>query len=187
MSLLVLYIQCKKNYDLNILVNYMIKIIIHFLYPWFFICDLMMQLLYQPVYPCRHNFPLLTKMMLTHLATGIAKSSASMMLTFEIGTFSSLRVNLSKRLFHWGWVMHIYVSNLTIIGSDNGLLPGWHQAIIWTNDGILLIRPLRTNSEILIRIHKFSFQKKHLKMSSAKWRPFCLSLEVLSFDVEEWY
>ena len=32
----------------------------------------------------------------------------------------------------------IYVSNLTIIGSDNGLSPGQHQAIIWTNAGIWL-------------------------------------------------
>ena len=27
---------------------------------------------------------------------------------------------------HWGWVMHVCVSNLTIIGSDNGLLCGCH-------------------------------------------------------------
>ena len=45
------------------------------------------------------------------------------------------------------------VGNLTIIGSDNGLSPGRHQAIIWTNAGILLIGPLGTNfSEILIEI-----------------------------------
>ena len=35
--------------------------------------------------------------------------------------------------------MHICVSKQTIIGSDNGLSPGWRQAIIWTNAGILLI------------------------------------------------
>ena len=52
-------------------------------------------------------------------------------------------------LTHWGRVTHICVGNLTIIGSDNGLLPGWRQAIIWTNAGILLIGPLGTNfSEI---------------------------------------
>ena len=33
-------------------------------------------------------------------------------------------------LTHWGWVTHICVSNLTIIGSDNGLSPGRCQAII---------------------------------------------------------
>ena len=38
-----------------------------------------------------------------------------------------------------------------------------HQAIIWTDAGILLIGPLGTNfSEILIEIHTFSFKKKHL-------------------------
>ena len=59
------------------------------------------------------------------------------------------------------------------IGSDNSLSPGRRQAIIWTNAGILLIGPWGTNfSEILIDIHTFSFKKIHLKMSSAKWRPF---------------
>ena len=83
-------------------------------------------------------------------------------------------------LTHWGRVMHICVNDLTIIGSDNGLSPGRRQAIIWTNAGILLIGALGTNfSEILIEIHAFSFKKIHLKMSSAKWRPFCLSLDVL--------
>ena len=40
---------------------------------------------------------------------------------------------------------HICVSGLTSIGSDNGLSPGRRQAIIRTNAGILLIRPLGTN------------------------------------------
>ena len=72
---------------------------------------------------------------------------------------------------------HICVVKLTIIGSDNGLSPGRRQAIIWTNAEILLIGPLGTNFiEILIGIKKFSFKKMHLKVSSAKWRPFCLGL-----------
>ena len=76
---------------------------------------------------------------------------------------------------------HICVSKLTIIGSDNGLLPGRGQAIIWTNTGILLIGPLGTNfSEILIEIQTFSFKKMYLKMSSGKWWPFCLGLNVLT-------
>ena len=58
------------------------------------------------------------------------------------------------RLIHWGRVTHICVGHLTIIGSNNGLSPGRRQAIIWTNDGILLIGPLGTNfSEILMEIH----------------------------------
>ena len=75
---------------------------------------------------------------------------------------------------------HICVVKLTIIGSDNGFSPGRRQVIIWANAGILLIGPLGTNfSEILIGILTFSFKKMHLKMSSAKWRPFCLGLNVL--------
>ena len=84
-------------------------------------------------------------------------------------------------LTHWGRATHICVSKLAIIASDNGLSPGRRQAIIETNDGILLIWSLGTNfSEILIKIHSFSFKKMHLKMSSGKWRPFCLSLNVLT-------
>ena len=87
-------------------------------------------------------------------------------------------------LNHWGRVTHIWVNNLSIIGSDNGLLLGPYQALIQTNTGILLIEHLRTNfSEILIEIHTFSFKNKQFKMSSAKWRPFCLGLIALTLQV----
>ena len=83
-------------------------------------------------------------------------------------------------LTHWGRVMHICVGKLTIIGSDNGLSHRRRHAIIWTIAGILLIRPLgKQISEILIEIYAFSFKKMHLKMSSGKWRPLCLGLNVL--------
>ena len=83
-------------------------------------------------------------------------------------------------LTHWGRVTHICVSKLTIIGSDNGLSPSRRQAIIWTNDGILLIRTLGTNfSQNLSEIHSFSFKKMHLKMSSAKWCLLRLGLNEL--------
>ena len=98
--------------------------------------------------------------------------------TFKIlTTFSRI-----TELTHWGRVTHICVSELTIIGSDNGLSPGRRQAIIWNNAGLLLIEPLGTNvSEISIGIQTFSFKKMHLKMSSGKWRPFCLGLNVLMY------
>ena len=84
-------------------------------------------------------------------------------------------------LTHWGRVTHKCVSKLAIIGSDNGLSPGRRQAIIWTNAGILLIGPLGTNfSETSIEIYTFSFKKIHLKLSSGKWRPFYLGLNVLT-------
>ena len=85
-------------------------------------------------------------------------------------------------LTHWGRVTHICISRLTITGSDNGLAPGRRQAIIWTNAGILVIGPFGTNfSENLIEILTFSFTKMLLKASSAKWRPFCLGLNVLTY------
>ena len=62
--------------------------------------------------------------------------------------------------------MQICIGKLAIIGSDNGLLAGRRQAIIWTNAGMLLIGPLGTNfnhDEILIEIHTFSFKKIHLE------------------------
>ena len=88
---------------------------------------------------------------------------------------------LLQCLTHWGRVTHICVSKFTIIGSDNGLSPGRRQAIIWTNAGILLTGHLGTKfSEILIKIYTFSFKKMHMKISSGKWRPFCLGLNVLT-------
>ena len=59
--------------------------------------------------------------------------------------------------------MHECVGNLTTIG----LSPGQRQAIIWTNAGVLLIGPLRTNiSEILIEIHTFSYETVIWKMAT---------------------
>ena len=94
----------------------------------------------------------------------------------------------SSLLTQWGRVTHICVGNITIIGLDNGLSPGRHQAIIWTNAGILLIGPLGTNvSEILNEIHTFSFKKMHLKTSPVKRRPFCLGLNVFSLLTVQYY
>ena len=92
-------------------------------------------------------------------------------------------------LTHWGWVTHICVSKLTIIGSDNGLLPERRQVIIWTNDGISLIGPLGTNfSEISIKIQTFSLKKMRLKISSVKCCSFRLGLNVLNStqQIHQW-
>ena len=92
-----------------------------------------------------------------------------------------MMTNLYDVLTQWGRVTHICVGILTIIGSDNFLSPGRHQAITWANAVILLTGPLGTTnfSEILIEIRIFSFKKMYLKMSSAKWRPFCLGINLL--------
>ena len=48
------------------------------------------------------------------------------------------------------------------IGSDNGLSPIRHQAIIYTSAWLLLSGPLRTNfSEILIEILNFSYRLRN--------------------------
>ena len=66
-----------------------------------------------------------------------------------------------------------YTLNRVSTGSENGLSPIRHQAIIQINAGILLIRPKGTNfSENRLKIQKFSFMKMLFKMSSAKWQPF---------------
>ena len=86
----------------------------------------------------------------------------------------------NHELTHWGRVTHIGISKLTTIGSENGLPPDRRQAIIWTNAGILWIGPLRRSfSEIFIEIETVPFKKMRLKMSSGKWRPFYLGLNVL--------
>ena len=83
----------------------------------------------------------------------------SLMLGTELGLLKqfSLFVNflfvfsvIETLLTHWGQV-------LTIISSDNGLLSGQRQAIIWTNAGILLSGPTGTHfREFLIEIYVFS-------------------------------
>ena len=75
---------------------------------------------------------------------------------------SCLVHNIYQVLTHWGWVTHICINKLTIIGSDNGLSPDRPQAIIWTNAVILLIWAFGTNfGKILIEIHEFSFKNMH--------------------------
>ena len=62
--------------------------------------------------------------------------------------------------------------------------PVWRQANIWTNAGLLSTGPLQTT------IQRCSFTKMHLKVSSAKWRPFCPILNVLirpMMTVSAWF
>ena len=77
--------------------------------------------------------------------------------------------------------MHICVGNLTIVGADNCLSPSKLQAIICTNPGILLIRPLGTNfSGILISnqnssifIQENAFEKVVCKKVAILSQPQC--------------
>ena len=76
-------------------------------------------------------------------------------------------------LIHCGRVTHICVSKQTIIASDNGLSPGQHQSIIWTNDGILLIQTSGTNlsEHPYISIQENAFRNVVFEMTAIKPRP----------------
>ena len=128
-----------------------------------------------------HEFGLLYQLQLRFTKCRISMPGSCNWLPWSNAKMGTKTITSLSHLTHWGRVTHICVSTLTIIGSDNGLSPGRRQAIISTISGILLIRPLGTNfSELLIKIHTFSFKKIHLKMSSGKWRPFCLGLDKLT-------
>ena len=75
-------------------------------------------------------------------------------------------------LTNWGWVTHICVSKLIIIGSDSGLAPSLYLNQRWNIVNSNLKNKLLWNSYIFI--HENAFE-----MSSGKWRPFCLTLNVL--------
>ena len=66
----------------------------------------------------------------------------------------------------------------TIIGSDNGLSPIWHQAIILITARLLLIGPLETNfKEKWTKIQQFSFTKMLL---TKKCQQFCRNVKELT-------
>ena len=94
------------------------------------------------------------------------------------------------------------VSDLTIIGSDNGLSPGRHQAIIWTNELIYLIGTLGTNvSKIIIELQTNHSRKciwiyclqmasilsrpQCVKVSSVKWWTFVSGFNDLIISIQE--
>ena len=66
-----------------------------------------------------------------------------------IDQFWCFQNNIPGQLNNYGRATHMCFSKPTITGSDNGLSPGWRQAIIQTNAGMLSIEPGGTNfSEI---------------------------------------
>ena len=67
--------------------------------------------------------------------------------------------------------------NQGIVGSNNGLSPDLHQAIIYTNAVSLSTGPLGTNLS-QIGFKTFSFNKMPLNMSTVRWQQvyFCLNM-----------
>ena len=67
--------------------------------------------------------------------------------------------------------------------------PVWHIEAGWRICGLFgtkplsepMLEPLGTNfNDIFIEIQTFSLKEMHLNMLSAKWQPFCLSLNVVT-------
>ena len=83
-----------------------------------------------------------------------------------------------------GRVTHICVGKLTIIGSDKGLSPGRRQAIIQTNDGILLFVNLTLRNKfqwnlkrnLYIFIQENAFETVVYEMASILSRPQCINV-----------
>ena len=91
-----------------------------------------------------------------------------------------------KTLIHGGWVTHICVSKLAIIGSDNGLSPGRRQDIIWINAGILLPGPLGKNlwnsyRNSIIFIQENAFESVVCEMTAILSQPQCVNNAYVDF------
>ena len=72
----------------------------------------------------------------------------------------------------------ICLSRLDCCNRRNSVEAKWILSMTelnsWSQDPLSLYRI----KFVLINIHTFSFKRMHLKMSSAKWRPFCLGPNV---------
>ena len=106
------------------------------------------------------------------------KRQARTLLCFYNNKSRKILCETTVCLTHWGRVTHIYVSKLTIIGSDKGLSPGWRQSIIWIKAGILIIRTLKNKLQrnSCIFIQEIAFENVVCEMAS-----ICFGLNVLNF------
>ena len=97
-------------------------------------------------------------------------------------TWSVMCLQMSYHLTYWGRVTHICVSKLTSSALDIGLSPGRHEAIIWTNAGIFLIRTRLRNKlqwnlkqYSCIFIQESAFENVVWKMAAILPRPQCFN------------
>ena len=140
--------------------------------------------------------------MSSKFGTQISRSCCFLVYTMVTGTIKCFTFT-QDRLICWchtwtigghfavyrSWMTHIHApGNWTIIGSDNGLSPVPHQAIIWTNAGLLLNRPLVTNfSELWIKItiiiQEYEFENVCCKMAAIF---FLASLHITNSIMISW-
>ena len=82
------------------------------------------------------------------------------------------------QLTHWCRLTHICISKLTTIGSDNGLSPDRHQAIIWTSARFCQLNPWEQTSVkfhriLYIFIDENAFEIVVWKLAAILPRPQC--------------
>ena len=70
--------------------------------------------------------------------------------------------------------------NMAIFGWDNGLSPVRRQAIILTNNVLLIIRPLEIVNEFFNQNANPFIQEKAFENVTCKKQTFCLSLNMLN-------
>ena len=85
-----------------------------------------------------------------------ANSCKFAMNAFTIRHYCTEKAN--PALNRWGRVTHICTSRLTSIRSDNGLSPGWRQAIIWSMSPYGVTRPQWVNGSIMSCLCVCDFQ-----------------------------
>ena len=102
---------------------------------------------------------------------------------------------MSQNIFKWRQIFQLWCGGITSQEKNtegsltcsrintitlNRLLPppGRHPAIIWTNTGMILIGPIWTTFNDILR-ENLTFRKIRLNVSSAKWWPFCFGLNEL--------
>ena len=98
-------------------------------------------------------------------------------------------------LTHWGWVMHICISKLTILDLDNGLSPGRCQASHYLNQGwnivnwILRNKPQwNLNRNSYISIQENVFENIVWKVAAILWHQYVnMNLRVVSYITTSYF
>ena len=83
-------------------------------------------------------------------------------------------------LTYWGRVTHLCVSKIVSLGSGYGISPGRCQAIFWTNVFCMVNWTVweKRSGNFQSKSTHIYLSNVHLKLSSAKWWPCCLVLNL---------
>ena len=130
-------------------------------------------------YPCHIHM----KKFGTFIGIETGHRNHSFKLTFDIKTISQL--HQKHGLTHWGQVMHIYISKLTIIVSGNGLV-AWAAPTHYLNQCWNIVNWTLRNTLQWNRNSNSHIFVLHFKILSGNWPPFCFCLNVLRTHLQLW-